>query len=181
MRDGDHPGGSQFSLPLRTACLSFLSHICSPAAHAWGNKEDGLSPWAKSCVSANWSLLLLSQYNSVAQTCPFLYLLCILEVCYELWPTYTYCYSPLSPSQLLNKKWTPSITVVISFLRYASFDSRTITASNKFSFYGKQILRYTWLFVALNFLFSAYCCNPTWLSVYPQKFRLNDLPLICLH
>ena len=53
MRDRDHPKDCKFLLPLQTACLSFVSHICSPAAHAQGNKEDAFSPQAKSWVSAN--------------------------------------------------------------------------------------------------------------------------------
>lgn len=81
MRDRDHPRGCEFSLPLWTVCLSFLSHLCSPAARAQGNKEDALSPWAKSWVSANWSLLMLSQYNSVARKCPFPHLLYYFERC----------------------------------------------------------------------------------------------------
>lgn len=66
MMDRNHPRACKFLLPLQTVCLSFLSHVCSPAAHAQGNEEDALSPWANSWVSVNWSLLLLSQYNSVA-------------------------------------------------------------------------------------------------------------------
>lgn len=135
-RDGDHLRGCKFSLPLQTVCLSFLSYVCSPAAHAQGNKEDALGPRAKPWVSANWSLLLLSQYSSVAQKHPFLYLLYWFE---RLWPTQTKNLEVLrsltsQPCMTANKRWTPSITAVISFLRYAIYDSRTVTAHNKFSF-----------------------------------------------
>lgn len=106
---GTTPGAVSSCFPSGQGALSLLSQICSPAAHAWGNK-DGLSPQVKLCVSANWCLLLLSQYNTVGWKHTFPYLLYYFETCatisFGLLKQKTgiwHCYSPLSSLQLLMK------------------------------------------------------------------------------
>lgn len=178
--DGDHPRGCKLWFPLWTGCLPLLSHGCSPAAHAWGNK-DGLSPRAKL-----WCLLLLSQYNTVGWKHTLPYLLYYFERCatisFGLLKQKTWkwcCYSSLSSLPLLIK----SALLVLSlsfpssgtpFLAVGPYLHVTNLVSTESKFWGTQ------LFVALNFPLGTYCCHLRWLAFYPQKFSLNGLPVICL-
>lgn len=67
---------------------------------------------------------------------------CFIILGADLWPAQTENLEigllfAAQPFMTANKKCTPSIPVVISFLRYAIFDSRTVTVSNKFWFLEK--------------------------------------------
>lgn len=72
MRDEDHPRACKFSLPLWIACLSFFSHVCSPAACARGDEEDpllvlepnpGFQQIEVSCCSLNTTMWLESVHS----------------------------------------------------------------------------------------------------------------------